>query len=114
MGAGCLFCRIVEGSLRSKVVAQDSVCVAIEDIAPQAPVHLLVLPREHIASVAALTEAGEPVLGHLARVAADLARQRKLEAHGYRLVLNHGMDGGATVDHLHMHLLGGRKLSSMG
>jgi diadenosine tetraphosphate (Ap4A) HIT family hydrolase len=109
----CLFCRIVSGELPAPRLHEDDACVAIADIAPKAPVHLLILPREHFASSDAVDAAREPLVGHLVRVAADLARERGLDAGGYRLVFNHGAHAGQTVFHLHLHLLGGRDLGGM-
>ena len=103
----CLFCKIIDGSIPSTSVYQDDLCYAFADIHPQAPVHVLVAPRAHIAS---LDEAQEPhsgLLGHMLWAAAQIARAKGL-AKGYRLVINTGSDGGQTVDHLHVHLLGGR------
>jgi histidine triad (HIT) family protein len=113
MGA-CLFCDIVSGVIPAERLYEDGQCVAISDIAPQAPVHLLVLPREHFASAKEVDTAREPLTGHLVHVAAQLARSRGLEAQGYRLVFNHGSHAGQTVHHLHLHLLGGRVLNAMG
>ena len=106
----CLFCKIVEGSIPSTTVFQDELCYAFADIHPAAPVHVLVAPREHIVSLAEATEGDCPLLGHLLWVAAEIARDKKLTK-GYRVVVNAGPDGGQTVDHLHVHLLGGRPLS---
>jgi len=103
----CLFCRIASGAIPAPRLHEDARCIAIADIAPKAPVHLLVIPIEHIASASGVDEAR-------VRVAADLARERGLEAGGYRLVLNHGPQAGQTVFHLHLHLLGGRDLGAMG
>ncbi len=105
----CLFCKIIEGSIPSTAVYQDERCYAFADIAPQAPVHVLVTPREHIASMEATTEAHRALLGHLLWVATEIAHTKGL-AKGYRLVINTGPEGGQTVDHLHVHLLGGRTL----
>jgi histidine triad (HIT) family protein len=105
----CLFCKIVEGSIPSTPVYQDEFCYAFADIHPQAPVHVLVAPREHIVSLAETGEDDEAILGHLLRVAAEIARRKGL-AKGYRVAINNGADGGQTVDHLHIHLLGGRAL----
>jgi histidine triad (HIT) family protein len=104
----CLFCRIASGEIPSDQVHADDLVVAFRDIAPRAPTHILLIPREHIASAAALTEAHAPLLGRLFAVAADVARREGIEEAGYRLVSNVGRWGGQTVDHLHMHLLGGR------
>jgi histidine triad (HIT) family protein len=106
----CLFCKIIDGSIPSTAVYQDEHCYAFADIHPQAPVHVLIVPREHIASLAEGNEEDKPLLGHLVSVAAEIARAKGL-GKGYRVVVNTGADGGQTVDHLHLHLLGGRQLS---
>jgi histidine triad (HIT) family protein len=107
----CLFCRIAAGDIPATVVHDDDLVLAIRDIAPQAPTHLLILPRRHIRSVASLTEDDGPLLGRLFAVAAELARGEGVADPGYRLVSNVGRWGGQSVDHLHIHLLGGRPLS---
>ena len=104
----CLFCRIVAGELPAVLVHEDDLVVAIRDIAPQAPTHVLLLPRAHVPSAGELTEADGPLLGRLFAVAADLARSEGIADAGYRLVSNVGDWGGQSVDHLHLHLLGGR------
>ena len=104
----CLFCRIAAGTIPSDIVHQDDLIVAFRDIAPRAPTHILLIPRRHIPSAAELTEADGPLLGRLFGVAADLARSAGIAAGGYRLVSNVGRWGGQTVDHLHVHLMGGR------
>ncbi len=106
----CLFCKIVEGSIPSKSLYEDEQCVAFSDINPQAPVHFLVVPRQHIVSMADAQKEHKPLLGHLLWVAGDLARQRGL-GKGYRVAINTGPDGGQTVDHLHIHVLGGRHMT---
>jgi histidine triad (HIT) family protein len=106
----CLFCKIIEGSIPSAAVYQDDLCYAFADIHPQAPVHVLVVPRRHIVSLAEAMESDRPLIGHLLWAAAEIARSEKL-ANGYRAVLNTGMDGGQTVEHLHVHLLGGRPMT---
>ncbi len=106
----CLFCKIADGSIPSQSVYQDAQCVAFSDINPQAPVHVLVVPREHIASLAEAQEAHAPLLAHLLQAATEIARSKGL-AKGYRIVINTGADGGQTVDHLHIHVLGGRKMT---
>jgi histidine triad (HIT) family protein len=106
----CLFCKIVEGTIPSTRVYEDEDCVAFADIHPQAPVHLLIVPREHISSLAEAVEEHRPLLGHLLWTATKLARENGL-SRGYRTVINTGDDGGQTVAHLHVHLLGGRSLS---
>jgi len=104
----CLFCRIAAGTIPSDIVHQDDLIVASRDIAPRAPTHILLIPRRHIPSAAELTEADGPLLGRLFGVAADLARSAGIADGGYRLVSNVGRGGGQTVDHLHIHLMGGR------
>jgi histidine triad (HIT) family protein len=106
----CLFCRIIEGSIPSSAVYQDEQCYAFADISPRAPVHVLVTPREHIVSLADAGAHHPALLGHLLWAAAEIARNKGL-GKGYRVVINTGEDGGQTVDHLHVHLLGGRPLT---
>ena len=103
----CLFCRIVARELPAKIVFEDPTTVAFEDIRAQAPVHLLVVPRKHLASLGEITAEDEGLAGHLLAVAAKLAHERGLEP-GYRTVVNNGAGAGQTVFHLHVHLLGGR------
>jgi histidine triad (HIT) family protein len=108
MSTDCLFCRIVAGEIPSAKVYEDDLVVAIRDIAPRAPTHILLMPREHVASAADLTEAHGPLLGRLFGVAADLARREGIVDRGYRLTTNVGEWGGQSVPHLHLHLMGGR------
>ena len=105
----CLFCKIVDGSIPSTAVYQDEVCYAFADIHPQAPVHVLIVPREHINSLAEANAGHRSMLGHLVWVAAEIARTKGLSK-GYRVVVNTGENGGQTVDHLHFHVLGGRAM----
>lgn len=105
----CLFCKIVEGKIPSTPVYQDDLGYAFADINPQAPVHVLIVPREHIDSLADTDEEDRALLGHLLLAAAKIAKDKGL-AKGYRIVVNTGGYGGQTVDHLHLHLLGGRQL----
>lgn len=104
----CLFCRIAAGTIPGDLVHDDDLVVAFRDIAPRAPTHILLIPRQHIASAAELTEADAPLLGRLFAVAAGIARSEGIADGGYRLVSNVGRWGGQTVDHLHLHLMGGR------
>ena len=106
--ATCLFCRIVAGEIPSTRVAEDELAIAIRDIAPRSPTHILVLPRDHIASAADLTDADSPLVGHLLAMAAEIARSEGIADAGYRIVTNVGEWGGQSVDHLHFHLMGGR------
>ncbi len=111
MTTDCVFCRIVAGNLPSTKVHEDDAVVAIRDIAPASPTHILVLPKRHIASALDLTDADGPLLGRMFAVAADLARSEEIAEAGYRLVSNVGEWGGQSVDHLHLHVLGGRAFS---
>jgi len=104
----CLFCKIIDRKIPAKTVHEDDLSVAIEDIQPQAPVHLLVLSRKHLPSLKEAVEKDQALLGHLLLVAAQLARARGLEANGYRTVINSGAGAGQSVFHLHVHVLGGR------
>jgi len=106
----CLFCKIIDGSIPSTAVYEDELCYAFADLHPQAPVHLLVVPREHIASLDDTDQSDGLLLAHLLWAAGEIARDKGL-AKGYRLVVNTGEDGGQTVEHLHVHLLGGRPLT---
>jgi histidine triad (HIT) family protein len=106
--ADCLFCRIAAGSIPADRLHDDDLVVAFRDIAPRAPTHILLIPRRHIASAAELADADGPMLGRLFAVAAELARSAGIEDGGYRLVSNVGRWGGQTVEHLHVHLMGGR------
>jgi histidine triad (HIT) family protein len=107
----CLFCRIAADEIPSTKVYEDDLVVAFRDIAPRAPTHILVIPRDHIPSAADLTEDHAPLLGRLFAVTARIARDEGIAEGGYRLVSNVGRWGGQTVDHLHIHLLGGRPFS---
>jgi histidine triad (HIT) family protein len=107
----CLFCRIVAGELPSTQVASDDQVIAIRDIAPRAPTHILLLPREHIASASDLTDDHAALLGRLFAMSAELARSEGIADGGYRVVTNVGTWGGQSVDHLHFHLMGGRAFS---
>ena len=111
MATDCLFCRIVRGEIPSTKVHEDDLTLAFRDINPQAPTHILVIPKEHIADATALSEASGPLLGRMFAVIADLARSEGIEAGGYRVVTNVGDDAGQSVYHLHYHLLGGRRMS---
>jgi histidine triad (HIT) family protein len=105
---GCLFCGIADGRIPSRQVHADDVVVAFHDIAPKAPLHVLVIPRVHIASAADLAERDGPLLGRMFAVAAEVARREGVAEAGYRIVSNVGADGGQSVDHLHLHVMGGR------
>ncbi len=107
----CIFCQIVAGKLPSEILYQDEEVIAFHDIRPLAPTHVLIIPKKHIPSLAELTDAEMSLIGHMAKVANQLAKQAGIVESGYRLVISSGEQGGQIVPHLHMHLLGGRKLS---
>jgi histidine triad (HIT) family protein len=104
----CIFCRIVADELPSTRVAEDELAIAFRDIAPQAPTHILVVPRVHIPSAAHLTDADSPLSGHLLAMAAEIARNEGISSGGYRITTAVGTWAGQTVDHLHFHVMGGR------
>jgi histidine triad (HIT) family protein len=106
----CLFCRILKGEIPAEVVQQDERALAFRDINPQAPTHILVIPREHIESLDDAAQRDEALLGHLLRVAARVANEQGLSESGYRTVINNGAGAGQSVFHLHVHVLGGRPL----
>ena len=106
----CLFCRIIAGERPARIVHQDERLVAIEDINPQAPVHVLVIPRKHIATLNDLTPEDEGLVGELVRCAASIARDRGIDQSGYRTVFNCNRGAGQSVFHIHLHLVGGRRM----
>ncbi len=107
----CIFCQIIAGKVPSEILYQDEEVIAFRDIQPLAPVHLIIIPKRHIPSLAHLSAAGSPLIGQMASVANQLAKREGVAESGYRLVMNCGEEGGQLVPHLHLHLLGGRKLS---
>ena len=113
MVSDCLFCRIVAGDVPAQVVAETERTLAFRDIAPQAPTHVVVVPREHHADAAACADADPGLLAEVLTAAVAVARQEGLDG-GYRLVTNTGDDGGQSVHHLHVHVLGGRSLGALG
>ena len=111
MAEECIFCRIVAGEVPSDIVYQDEDFLAFRDISPQAPTHVLIIPRTHITSPAELTEGQREFAGRLMIIAKNLAEKEGIAESGYRLVINCGREGGQLVPHLHLHLIGGRRLS---
>jgi len=108
----CLFCRIVQGEIPATIVRRAGHAIAFRDLDPRAPTHVLVIPAEHVAAVRdARGEGGEALLGRLMRFAAETATELGLDAKGYRIVTNTGPDAGQSVDHLHLHILGGRRMT---
>ncbi len=105
-----IFKKIIDREVPASIVYEDEQCLAFEDIAPQAPTHVLVIPKKEIPSLAHATKDDQALLGHILLVAAKIAQERGHEG-GFRVVTNIGADGGQTVDHLHFHVLGGRKLT---
>ncbi len=113
MSTDCIFCRIVSGEIPSTRVYEDDRVVAFNDINPKAPVHVLIVPRRHIPSLAHVTVDDEGVLGHMLYVARVIAEEQGILESGFRTIINTGPDGGQEVYHLHLHLLGGRPLGRM-
>lgn len=109
--SNCLFCRIVAGDIPAKIAYQDDDVVAFHDINPQAPLHVLVIPRKHIATINDLQADDAEVVGKLFLAAKKIAREAGYEEDGYRVVMNCGADAGQTVFHIHLHLLAGRRLT---
>lgn len=105
----CIFCKIAAGEIPSQKLFEDEQCLVFKDIEPAAPVHLLVIPKEHIQSQAHAMEEHEALLGHMVRIGAQVASEQAL-TNGFRMVVNTGKEGGQTVGHLHLHMLGGRQM----
>ena len=105
----CIFCKIADGRIPSQRLFEDDVCVAFNDLNPQAPTHILIVPREHVDSLDKADDSQKETLGHLLLAAANIARTQGFAADGYRVVINTNSDGGQTVFHLHLHLLAGRQ-----
>ena len=106
----CVFCQIVAGKIPSDILYQDEEVIAFRDINPMTPIHLLVVSKRHIPSLAHVSEDETPLIGHMAKIANRLAREEGIAESGYRVVINCGEQGGQVVPHLHMHLLGGQNL----
>jgi histidine triad (HIT) family protein len=110
MTDNCLFCKIVSGEIPGTIVHRDEYTTAFRDIHPVAPTHILIVPNRHIDSINALEEDDEPLMGHLVRVAGQLAKSEGIDQTGYRVIANTGPDGGQTVLHLHVHVIGGQRM----
>ena len=108
--SNCLFCRIADGEIPAELVRSDPDVLAFRDISPKAPTHILIIPRKHIASVTELEAGDAEVIGKLFLTAKELAREEGIAEGGYRMVINAGADGGQTVFHIHLHLMGGRPM----
>ena len=106
----CIFCKIANGEIPTNYIYEDDMVVAFNDIAPQAPEHIIIIPREHISSALQLDDANADVVGHIFKVASKIARDKGFAENGFRIVNNCGKDGGQTVGHLHFHVLAGRNI----
>ena len=111
MSDNCIFCKILNNTIPSKKIYEDKDVIAFNDINPHAPQHKLIIPRKHIATLNEITEEDTPLLGHLFQVAKKLAKENNIAEEGYRLVMNCNPGAGQTVFHIHIHLLGGRRLT---
>ena len=108
----CIFCKIIKGEIPSKVLYESNNIIAFNDINPIAPVHVLIVPKRHIESINDIVEADKELMGEMLFVAKKIAREKEVATNGYRLIINTGKDGGQLINHLHIHLLGGKKLGS--
>ncbi len=108
----CIFCQIVAGKIPSQILYQDEEILAFRDINPAAPTHVLVIPKKHIDSLAGVADEETPLIGRMVKIANRIAREEGVAESGYRLIISSGKEGGQVVPHLHMHLMGGRNLSS--
>jgi len=106
----CIFCKIINGEIPAKLIHQDDKVVAFADISPQAPVHILIVPKKHIPTILDLEEVDKELIGHIYLIAKELAVKNNIDVNGFRLVTNCNKDGGQEVFHIHFHLLGGRKM----
>lgn len=104
----CIFCKIAQRKIPAKIVHEDELSVAFEDINPQAPVHVLIIPKKHIPTLLDLKKEDDPLIGHLIRVANEIAQKRGISERGFRIITNCNKDAGQSVYHIHIHLLGGR------
>ncbi|MDD5146091.1 MAG: histidine triad nucleotide-binding protein [Candidatus Pacebacteria bacterium] len=106
----CIFCKIVKKEIPAKIVYEDRKIIAFDDVAPKAPVHVVIIPKKHIPTIAQATPKDKELIGELFLAAVKIAKKKGLTKSGYRLIFNVGRDAGQTIDHLHLHLLGGKKL----
>ncbi len=112
--ADCIFCDIGSGQRESQILFQDDRCFVIRDINPSAPIHLLIIPNDHVTSLANLSSEQYVLIGHLFAVADEMARRENVSSSGYRLAINQGHNAGQGIAHLHVHLLGGKRLPALG
>lgn len=108
--SNCIFCRIVRKEIPAKIIYEDEMVLAFEDIAPQAPVHILVIPKKHYSTILDIEEKNTELIGHIFMVARHIASQKGFDSKGFRLVINCNPDGGQTVYHVHFHILAGRQM----
>lgn len=106
----CIFCKIITGEIGAKIIHQDEKVIAFEDISPQAPIHLLIVPKKHIPTILDLEDEDKELIGHIYLIAKELAIKNNIDTTGFRLVANCNEDAGQAVFHIHFHLLGGRKM----
>ena len=106
----CIFCKIAAKKIPARIIYEDEFCLAFEDITPQAPVHTLIIPKKHISTTLEVSEGDSALIGHLVCSAAKIAKDKDIDGKGFRLVMNTNADGGQTVFHIHLHLLGGRPM----
>jgi len=111
METDCIFCKIIEKTLSATIVYEDDLVIAFDDIYPKAPIHKLIVPRQHIATLNDLEPEHTMLIGHMTQTAKNLAKELKIDESGYRLLFNCNADAGQVVFHIHMHLLGGRQLT---
>lgn len=114
MTTDCLFCSIVSEKIPADIVYQDDQVVAFRDISPQAPTHILIIPRKHISTINEVEPTDQQLVGHLVLTAQKLAKDQGISESGFRLIMNCNQEGGQTVYHIHMHLMGGRQLTVLG
>ena len=107
---GCIFCKIAEREIPAQVVYEDDEVMAFKDVNPAAPVHLLIIPKRHVQGVMSLTDSDKELIGHIMLIIQKLAQEMSVAEEGFRAVVNHGMNAGQSVPHLHFHLLGGRPM----
>jgi histidine triad (HIT) family protein len=107
----CIFCRIIKKEIPSKIIHEDEICIAFEDINPQAPVHILLIPKNHYASLNDIPEEEKDILSHILLKARLVAQKKGIAEKGYRIVLNTAADSGQEVFHIHFHVLGGRRMT---
>lgn len=107
----CLFCKILEKKIPAKIIYEDEKTMAFEDIAPQAPVHIIIIPKEHISTLNDLQPCHNELIGHMTQVAKKIAQNRKIDEDGYRILMNCNAGAGQSVFHIHMHVLGGRRMN---